>query len=342
MGAPKVKVHRRKPHSKPKTPKLEAIMPPVASAGAPVSAAAAPAPTAVRTAARSLTSRMRPATSRPVASARGAFRADPVIAGRSLRGTYLLRAPSVGSFCHYITDGADLAELSTVGLATMMRERRALRCAIIVVLGAAALAAALFVAYFCLTPATADADSPYLTAEVGEAKSTSSALWKAGTIPSLYQADPAWADMPYGQATLGEAGAAPCALAMAYVAVTGNTDRAPVDFAQWAIDHDLTASGADTVDAYLTSAAPDFGLALAPIKAEGRALRHAIVSNTPVLVVTRPGTFAPTAIVVVLDDIDRDSHIVLHDPTSPTRSGKGWLFTDIVGAAEKVFEVRAA
>lgn len=317
-------------------------MPPVASAGAPVSAAAAPTPTSERAHSRSLKSRLRPATSRPVASTWGAFRADPVIAGRSQRGTYLLRAPSMGSFCRYIANGADLAALNTVGLSAMMRERRALRCAIIAVMGAAVLAAALFAAYFCLAPATADADSPYLTAEVGEAKSTSPTLWKAGTIPSLYQADPAWADTPYGQATLGEAGAAPCALAMAYVAVTGSTDRTPVDFAQWAIDHDLTAAGADTVGAYLTSAAPDFGLELTPIKAEGRALRHAIVSNVPVLVVTRPGTFASTAIVVVLDDIDRDSHIVLHDPSSPARSGKGWLFTDIVGAADQVFEVHAA
>ena len=50
---------------------------------------------------------------------------------------------------------------------------------------------------------------------------------------------------PYGQATLASTGAAPVALAMAYVAATGDTTYTPVEFAQWATDHDLTAAGVD-------------------------------------------------------------------------------------------------
>lgn len=72
---------------------------------------------------------------------------------------------------------------------------------------------------------------------------------------------------------------------------------------------------------------------------DDRTLRHAIVSNVPVLVVTQPGTFAPASSVVVLDDIDKDSHIVLHDPTSASRSAKGWAFDDITDAAALAFTV---
>ena len=45
---------------------------------------------------------------------------------------------------------------------------------------------------------------------------------------------------------------------------------------------------------------------------------------------------------VVLDDIDKDSRIVLHDPTSPSRSAKSWAFDDITDAAALAFTVHEA
>ena len=45
---------------------------------------------------------------------------------------------------------------------------------------------------------------------------------------------------------------------------------------------------------------------------------------------------------VVLDDIDKDSRIVLHDPTSPSRSAKSWAFDDITDAAALAFTVQEA
>lgn len=166
--------------------------------------------------------------------------------------------------------------------------------------------------------------------------------WGQGTVPSLYQNDASWADVPYGQATLASTGAAPVALAMAYVAATGDTEYTPVAFAQWATDHDLTAAGTDTVASFLQQAGSAFGLAVEPVEVDAQTLRRAIVSNVPVLVVTQPGTFAPTTSVVVLDDIDKDSHIVLHDPTSPSRSAKSWAFDDITDAAALAFTVHEA
>ncbi len=285
---------------------------------------------------------VRPATSQPIAANAGAFQADPFIAARARRGTYALDAPSWRAFRGYVTDRSSFDELRSVGLAAMVRSHRGLSLALAAVILGAVLTAAAMAAYFLLAPATADADSPYATAEVSEPVSTPASQWKAGEIPSLYQSDPAWGANPYGQSTLADAGGAPTALAMAYVAVTGKADKTPADFAQWATDHDLTAAGADTVRAYLTNAAADFGLTLNPIAGDAHSLRRAIVSNVPVLVVTEPGTFAPVASVVVLDDIDRDSRIVLHDPASAVRTNKSWDFDDITGAAQAVYEVRAA
>lgn len=319
---------------------------PVADAAPSAGAAAAVAPPAAPTPASrpavDLLNPIRPATSAPLTAEAGAFQADPFIAARARRGTYALDAPSWRAFRGYVTDRSNFDELKTVGLAAMVRSHRSLSLALAAVILGAVLTVAAMTAYLLLAPATADADSPYVTAEVSELVSTPASQWKAGEIPSLYQSDPAWGATPYGQGTLADAGGAPTALAMAYVAVTGNTDKTPVDFAQWAADHDLTASGIDTVSDYLTQSAADFGLTLNLIASDAHSLRRAIVSNIPVLVVTEPGTFSPVASVVVLDDIDRDSRIVLHDPASATRTGKSWDFDDITDAAAAVYEVYAA
>lgn len=287
-------------------------------------------------------SRVLPATSEPLSPNGGAVRADAVIATRARRGTYPLAAPSWHAFRGYVTDRSDWDELRSVGLPAMMRAHRALALAVAAAGAALVLTLVALATYFCLAPATASANSPYEAAETAAPMSTPASQWKAGEIPSLYQADAAWGGTPYGQATLGEAGAAPTGFAMAYVAVTGDTAKTPADFAQWATDHDLTAAGADTVQTFLAEAACEFGLSLKLIEVDDHALRRAIVSNIPVIVVTEPGTFAPVASLIVLDDIDGNSRIVLHDPASAARTAKSWSFNDITGAALAAYEVSAA
>ncbi len=249
---------------------------PSAAVGSP-DAAPAVAPTPASRPAADLLNPVRPATSQPLCAGAGAFQADPFIAARARRGTYALDAPSWRAFRSYVTDRSNFDELRAVGLAAMVRSHRSLSLALAAVILGALLTVAAMTAYLLLAPATADADSPYVTAEVSKPVSTPASQWKAGEIPSLYQSDAAWGATPYGQSTLADAGGAPTALAMAYVAVTG-----------------------------------------------------------------QPGTFSPVASVVVLDDIDRDSRIVLHDPTSATRTGKSWDFDDITDAAAAVYEVYAA
>lgn len=300
-------------------------------------------PTQAHSRAISLDSPVRAASTMPSPAAMpGNFAPNPVIASLRERAAHPMAAPSWKSFRAYLSSNPGLDEIRSRGLASAVRAHQGLRLAVFAAAATLVLLFAALLAYWWLLPATADADSPYATAEVSEASSTPAAKWKAGSIPSLYQSDPEWSATPYGQATLGDAGAAPTALAMAYVAVTGDKTLSPADFSAWATEHDLTASGADTITAYLTEAAPEFGLALEPLAVEDRELRRAIVSNVPVLIITQPGTFAPTASVVVLDDIDRDSRIVLHDPASTSRSAKSWKFGDITSAAAQAYEVRAA
>lgn len=285
---------------------------------------------------------VRAASLHPRATASGNFVPDPVTLELTERAEHPMLTPSWKSFRTYASSNPEFAELKSQGLVPMMRAHQGLRLAIYAVAAALVLVLAALLAYWWLMPATADADSPYVTVDSATANSTDPSQWEKGVIPSLYQNDDSWGHVPYGQAAMDSTGAAPTALAMAYIATTGDTTYTPVEFAQWATDHDMTAAGADTVAAYLQQAGAEFGLALEPLFADAHGLRCAIVSNVPVLVVTQPGTFAPAASVVVLDDIDKDSRITLHDPASPSRSAKSWPFDDIIDATAAAFEVHAA
>ena len=285
---------------------------------------------------------VRTASLHPRAAAASNFVPAPGTLELTDRAEHPMLTPSWRAFRAYASNHPQLSELKAQGLVPMMRAHQGLRLAIYAVAAALVLLLVALLAYWWLLPAPAAADSPYATADAGAAQSTAADQWEQGVVPSLYQSDTSWADVPYGQATLASTGAAPVALAMAYVAATGDTTYTPVEFAQWATDHDLTAAGVDTIGAFLQQGGTAFGLAVDPMIVDDRTLRHAIVSNVPVLVVTQPGTFAPASSVVVLDDIDKDSHIVLHDPTSASRSAKGWAFDDITDAAALAFTVHEA
>ncbi len=59
--------------------------------------------------------------------------------------------------------------------------------------------------------------------------STPRSQWKAGTMPHIYQIDPAWSELPYAGGTIRQNGCGPTCLTMVYIFKTGNTDKTPVD-----------------------------------------------------------------------------------------------------------------
>ena len=161
---------------------------------------------------------VRAASLHPRPAAAGNFVPDPVPLGLTERAEHPMLTPSLHAFRAYASNHPEFSELKARGLLPMMRAHQGLRLAIFGVAAALVLLLVALLVYWWLLPAPAAADSPYATADAGAAQSTAVDRWGQGTVPSLYQNDAAWADVPYGQATLASTGAAPVALAMAYVA----------------------------------------------------------------------------------------------------------------------------
>lgn len=93
-----------------------------------------------------------------------------------------------------------------------------------------ALAAAIAIGVFGTSLAT-PADQGSDAAAGGSYASTPRAEWVQGSIPFLYQTDPAWAEAPYAGGTVKENGCGPTCLSMAYIALAGKTDLDPAAMA---------------------------------------------------------------------------------------------------------------
>lgn len=146
---------------------------------------------------------VRAASLHPRPAAAGNFVPDPVTLGLTERAEHPMLTPSLHAFRAYASNHPEFSELKARGLLPMMRAHQGLRLAIFGVAAALVLLLVALLVYWWLLPAPAAADSPYATADAGAAQSTAVDRWGQGTVPSLYQNDASWADVPYGPGHVG-------------------------------------------------------------------------------------------------------------------------------------------
>ena len=192
-------------------------------------------------------------------------------------------------------------------------------------------------AFTWLMPAQSADAQEYFVPGITENVSMPQSSWSRGTVPAVYQDDERWGQAPYGVTTLGESGAAPCALCMVYVDLTGDASQTPLDFAGWAETARVASVSMDDVGALLTDGAAACGLAAQALDAEPLALRHALGNGQPVVVVTRADTFDDHLSCVVLTGINEHSRLTLVDPTSAERTAQTWSFDEVLDAATAVY-----
>ena len=73
--------------------------------------------------------------------------------------------------------------------------------------------------------------------------STEKSAWKRGTIPHLYQTDPAWANETYAGSDVATAGCGPTCMTMVYAGLTGKTDYDPASMAAFSEANGFVDSG---------------------------------------------------------------------------------------------------
>lgn len=198
------------------------------------------------------------------------------------------------------------------------------------------------IAFTWIAPVRSADAQQYFAADLKPDVSAPRGGWTRGVVPAIYQGDERWGSAPYGVTTIGESGAAPCALCMVYVEETGDRSRTPLDFAGWAETARVASPARDDVIALLTDGAADAGLVAQALEPDALALRQALGNGQPVVCVTRAGTFDEHTSCVVLTGINEHSLLVLVDPSSSERSAESWTFDEVLGASDALYSYTRA
>lgn len=168
------------------------------------------------------------------------------------------------------------------------------------------------------------------TADTAAPASTPRGEWRKGSVPYLYQIDPAWSEQPYAGGTIGENGCGPTCLSMVYVALTGDTSMGPVEMAA------LSERGGHTVDGMtawtlMTDGARSLGLESEELPASEDAVADALRSGQFIIASMRPGDFTTTGHFIVLAGLDGDGSVTVRDPNSEERSHESWELARVLG-----------
>ena len=166
--------------------------------------------------------------------------------------------------------------------------------------------------------------------------STPRSQWSAGTMPHIYQIDPAWSELPYAGGTIRQNGCGPTCLTMVYIFKTGRTDMTPVDMCALSEAGNYAPTGA-TEWSFMTSGAWQLGLNGTQLYNDRDSMAQALRSGAPVIAAVRPGTFTNVGHYIVLYGIDDADQIGVYDPNSPSRSARRWGVVEVLNEIEAMW-----
>lgn len=166
--------------------------------------------------------------------------------------------------------------------------------------------------------------------------STPRSQWSAGTMPHIYQIDPAWSELPYAGGTIRQNGCGPTCLTMVYIFKTGHTDMTPVDMCALSEAGNYAPTGA-TEWSFMASGAWQLGLNGTQLYNDRDSMAQALHSGAPIIAAVRPGTFTSVGHYIVLYGIDDADQIGVYDPNSPSRSARRWGIVEVLNEIEAMW-----
>lgn len=166
--------------------------------------------------------------------------------------------------------------------------------------------------------------------------STPHSQWQAGTMPHIYQIDPAWSELPYAGGTIRQNACGPTCLTMVYIYKTGRTDMTPVDMCALAEAGNYAPTGA-TEWSFMTRGAWQLGLNGTELHNDRDSMTQVLRSGAPVIAAVRPGTFTNVGHYIVLYGIDDADQIEVFDPNSASRSARRWGVVEVLNEVEAMW-----
>lgn len=235
----------------------------------------------------------------------------------------------------------------------------AVTVAIVVVIGAGVIAGVQAMGAWLFPPAEPEAVAPAADEDTGqsaddtedsstededaaatEPASTPQSEWRQGTIPVLYQTDPAWADEPYAGGTMAQNGCGVTCLAMVYIALTGDTSLGPVEMAAYSEENGYVEDSS-TSWRFMQDGAVALGLTVRTLPNVAADITSELEAGHPIIVNVAPGTFTEVGHYLVLTGVDTDGRVRMHNPNAPEDNEVSWDLSVIMNDARNYWAYSA-
>lgn len=235
----------------------------------------------------------------------------------------------------------------------------AVTVAIVVVVGAGVIAGVQAMGAWLFPPAEPEAVAPAADENTGQSAddtedsttedeeaaatgpaSTPRSAWRQGTIPVLYQTDPAWADEPYAGGTMAKNGCGVTCLAMVYIALTGDTSLGPVEMAAYSEENGYVEDSS-TSWRFMQDGAAALGLTVRTLPNVAADITSELEAGHPIIVNVAPGTFTEVGHYLVLTGVDTDGRVRMHNPNAPEDNEVSWDLSVIMNDARNYWAYSA-
>lgn len=159
--------------------------------------------------------------------------------------------------------------------------------------------------------------------------------------PLFLQWDKRWGALAYGdESNVAISGCGPTTLAMAVVALTGNTQATPAAVAKFAMQEGYYMSGTGTMWSLMTEGAAAYDVHSEQINISQIEIKQHLDQGDIVICSVRQGDFTTGGHFILLYDYD-DEGFSINDPFSLYRSGQKWDYGKIRSQIKAVWALRA-
>lgn len=159
--------------------------------------------------------------------------------------------------------------------------------------------------------------------------------------PLFLQWDKRWGALAYGdESNVAISGCGPTTLAMAVVALTGNTQATPAAVAKFAMQEGYYMSGTGTMWSLMTEGAAAYDVHSEQINISQIEIKQHLDQGDIVICSVRQGDFTTGGHFILLYDYD-DEGFSINDPFSLYRSGQKWDYGRIRSQIKAVWALRA-
>ena len=162
-----------------------------------------------------------------------------------------------------------------------------------------------------------------------------------GTVPELYCWDARWGMIDYDGAPLALTGSGPVAFSMAYMGLTGNSDKSPGDMAALAVESGYAGGDGHTSGDFFATQADGLGLTIQYYEPSEDNLITILGTNVVVIARVRAGSITEDAHWLLITGVNSDGSINVLDPCCSSATSHPWDAATIAGSCDAMYALSA-